>query len=173
MPLVRGERFEEPLQLALEENGYGEVGGGGTLQASEGGEIVYCGIDVDLFDLDRGVPFVCDFLARLGAPRGSKLTYTLNEVNNEISFGTNEGVGVYLNGTDLPAEVYKNAKVDVVFENFEKLLGDRGEIWGHWRGPTEFALYLYGPSAQEMKARIAPFIAEYPLCQRARVVDIA
>src|SRR5436190_1912092 len=95
MPIQRGERFETPLEQALEENGYGEVGGGGTMQASEGGEILYCGIDVDLFDLERGVPFVCDFLARRGAPRGSKLTYTLNEVKNEIPFGTNQGVGVY------------------------------------------------------------------------------
>jgi hypothetical protein len=47
MPVARGKRFETPLTEALAKNGFGEVGGGGTLR-SKTGEIVYCGIDVNL-----------------------------------------------------------------------------------------------------------------------------
>src|SRR5437773_2066473 len=50
MPINRGEQYEDPLQDALAQNGLGQVTGGGTMQ-SENGEIAYCGIDVDLFDL--------------------------------------------------------------------------------------------------------------------------
>jgi hypothetical protein len=34
-------------------------------------------------------------------------------------------------------------------------------------------LYLYSPSADEMGKLIAGYMAEYPLCQRARVERIA
>src|SRR5688572_20661078 len=71
-PGTRGDVFEEPLAEAMEGNGLGEVTGGGTMQ-SPGGEIDFCGIDVELFDLERGVPFVRDFLR--DAPQGSSLEY--------------------------------------------------------------------------------------------------
>jgi hypothetical protein len=74
MPLDRGERYEEPLAEALAENGFAAITGGGTMQSKEG-EIEYCGIHPDLFDVPKGVPFICDFLAQRGAPRGSKLQY--------------------------------------------------------------------------------------------------
>ena len=69
MPLDRGDRYEDPLIEALAANGYGEVTGGGTGQ-SENGEISYCGIDIDLRDVEKGVPFICEFLSAHGAPAG-------------------------------------------------------------------------------------------------------
>lgn len=60
-PLDRGDRYEDPLQDALEANGWAEVTGGGTMQHSNG-EIEYCGIDLDLKDVDKAVPFICEFL---------------------------------------------------------------------------------------------------------------
>jgi hypothetical protein len=168
MPIERGERYEEPLAEALAENGFGEFTGGGTM-LSENGEIKYCGIDLNLFDVENGVPFICDFLAERGAPRGSKLQYE----DNEVPFGFLEGLGIYLNGTDLPDEVYEQCDVNVVYEEINRLLGDRGAIQGHWQGPTETALYLYGYSTDEMRGLIADFMASYPLCQRARLETIA
>jgi hypothetical protein len=41
-----------------------------------------------------------------------------------------------------------------------------------WRGATETALYLYGPSADAMRERIADVLATYPLAQRSRLVAI-
>jgi hypothetical protein len=172
MPLDRGERYEDPLIEALAENGIGEVTGGGTMQ-SKNGEIEYCGIDIDLFDVPNGVPFVCEFLTRVGAPRGSKLQYELEGKAVEVPFGTAEGLAIYLNGTDLPDEVYRTCDVNEVYAEINRLLGDRGAIQGHWQGPTETALYLYGESAEEMRRLISAYMAEYPLCQRARVVRIA
>src|SRR5262245_32745287 len=86
MPLERGEWYEEPLGEALARNGFGQVTGGGTMQSREG-EIEYCGIDLDLFDLPKGVPFVCEFLTERGAPRGSKLEYKDKHKKIEVPFG--------------------------------------------------------------------------------------
>jgi hypothetical protein len=172
LPLDRGERYEDPLAEALSKSGYGEVSGGGTMQ-SQGGEIDFCGIDLDLLDVEHGVPFVCDLLTRCGAPKGSKLQYELNGEKVEVPFGAAEGLAIYLNGTDLPDEVYKECDVNLVYDELNRLLGDSGAIQGHWQGPTETALYLYGHSVDEMRRHIADFLARYPLCQKARVVQIA
>lgn len=172
MPLDRGELFEDPLGEALEENEFGEVTGGGTMQTSEG-EIDYCGIDLDLVDPKESIPFVCNFLTERGAPRGSKLTYEWEGDQREVPFGLAQGLGIYLNGTDLPAEVYRDCDVNELYDEINRLLGDRGTILGHWEGPTETALYLYGNSVDEMHGLIRDHMAGYPLCQRARVVVIA
>jgi hypothetical protein len=172
MPIDRGDRYEDPLSEALEKNGLGAVTGGGTMQTKDG-EIDYCGIDIDLFDIANGAKFVCDFLTKLGAPKGSKLQYEHNGESVEIPFGAAEGLAVYLNGTDLPDEVYQQCDVNEVYEEINRRLGDRGSIQGHWQGPTETALYLYGHSADEMQKLISGYLAEYPLCQGARAVRIA
>jgi hypothetical protein len=172
MPFDRGERYEDPLREALAQNGFGAVTGGGTMQSKEG-EIEYCGIDVDLFDLPNAVPFICKFLTERGAPNGSKLEYEVNGKRVEVSFGEVEGLAIYLNGTDLPDAVYRECSVNEACNEINRLLGNRGTIQGHWQGPTETALYLYGDSAAEMRDVIAGYLAEYPLCQRARVVRIA
>jgi hypothetical protein len=172
MPLDRGERYEDPLGEALAENGLGEVTGGGTLQASNG-EIEYSGIDIDLFDVAKGVPFICEFLAQCGAPKGSVLEYESEGQKSEVPFGTAEGLAIYLNGTDLPDEVYRDCDVNEVYAEINRLLGDRGAILGYWQGPTETALYLYGHSADEMRNLVSGYLAAYPLCQKARVERIA
>jgi hypothetical protein len=172
LPLDRGERFEDPLQEALDAIGLWTVTGGGTMQA-ESGEIEFCGLDIDLFDLERGVPFVCEFLPACGAPKGSKLQYELDGAQVEVPFGAAEGLAIYFNGTDLPDEVYANRHVNFVYDEFHRLLGDRGSVRGYWQGPTETAPYLYGVSADELKQRVAPFMREYPLCHRARIETIA
>jgi hypothetical protein len=171
MPLDRGERYEDPLQEALELRGLGEVTGGGT-QMAEANEIDYCGIDIELNDAAAGLPFVREFLTERGAARGSKLIVGSGEEKQELPFGTAEGVGVYLDGVGLPKEVYSTSDINVVYEKLDELIDGVGEIRGHWQGPTETALYLYGASAATMRERIADFLASYPLCQRARVVAI-
>ncbi len=172
MPLDRGEQYEDPLSEALAEKGLGEVTGGGTMQ-SKSCEIAYCGIDIDVLDVAKGIPFICEFLTQCGAPRGSKLQYELDGQKVEMPFGIIEGLAIYLNGTDLPDEVYKRCDVNEVVAQTNRLLGDRGGIRGHWQGPTETALYLYGRSADEMRNLISGYMAEYPLCQRARIETIA
>jgi len=172
MPMDRGEQFEDPLMEAFEKNGYGAVTGGGT-QITGDGEIDYCGIDIDLFDVPKGVSFVCQFLSEHGAPKDSKLDYEVDGKKVNVPFGSLEGLAVYLNGTDLPDEVYQQCDVNVIVDEINRLLTDHGAMFGHWQGPKETALYLYGDSADEMRHLISGFMAEYPLCQKARVVKIA
>ena len=171
-PIDRGDRYEDPLQDALEKNGWGEVTGGGTMQQING-EIEYCGIDVDLTDVENGVPFICQSLEACGAPRGSKLLFEIDGTSKEVPFGKLEGLAIYFNGTDLPDEVYENCDINHVVSEIERLLGDQGAVQGYWEGPTETALYLYGKSVDEMKQAIAELMTEYPLCQKARYDVIA
>ena len=116
MPVARGEKFETPLGEALAENGLGEVGGGGTMQA-KGGEIQFCGIDVDLFNVEEGSRFVCEFLTERGAPKGLVLLYQHNGKDVKLPFGETEGIAIYLNGTDLPNEVYRSSDINVVMHD--------------------------------------------------------
>jgi hypothetical protein len=115
--------------------------------------------------------FIIETLERLGAPKGSKLI--CGEQGEEIPFGRTEGLAVYLNGTDLPQEVYENSDVNHVFEEFNRLLEGEGQIHSYWEGPEETALYMYGSSFAAMKSLLAEFIESYPLCQRARIVQVA
>jgi hypothetical protein len=172
MPMQRVKAFEEPLAAAMAERRIGVVAGGGTLQ-DKNGEIVHCGIDIDLQLTPANVDLVCQLLDRCGAPKGSKLQLDLEGNVKEKPFGRIEGIGVYLNGTDLPDEVYRECDINVVMQKFGELTSGNCTMRGYWQGPTETALYLYGPSAAELQSQISLFVSEYPLCQRARVVRIA
>ncbi len=172
MPLDRGERYEDPLHDALEAKGLGETTGGGTLlQAS--GEIEYIDVEIELTDLEIGIPFVIEQLEALGAPKGSKLRIHNGESSNEIPFGKFEGVAVYFDGVGLPDEVYAFSDVNVVIEQLNKRLVGQGEMLSYWQGPAETALYFYGRDAEEMKRQMSGFLLSYPLCEGARVVTIA
>lgn len=171
-PMDRGELYEDPLQEALGEAGCAEVVGGGT-QLAEEGEIAYCGLDIDISDPGRAVPLICATLERLGAPRGSVLSYEADGTTHEVPFGSNEGLAIYFNGTDLPAEVYARCDINHVWSEIERLIEGIGGIQSYWEGASETALYLYGTSAAEMRERISGFMGEYPLCAQARYVVVA
>ncbi|GFO57580.1 hypothetical protein GMSM_45870 [Geomonas sp. Red276] len=172
MPLDRGDRYEDPLNEALSQRRLGEVTGGGTMQ-EKSGEIEFIDIEVDLTDLDVGVPFVIRKLEELGAPKGSILRIHGAEPQKEIPFGKAEGIAVYLDGVSLPEEVYQKSDVNRVIEKFNSRLGSHGSMQSHWQGPRETALYLYGDNAERMKTLIQDVLDSYPLCKGARVVTIA
>ena len=48
-----------------------------------------------------------------------------------------------------------------------------GRFYSYWEGNEWTALYFYGVSFVEMKQKIEPFIASYPLCQKSRIEQIA
>ena len=166
-PIDRGNRYHDPLETALSANGWASVSGGGTL-LGENGEIAHCGLDLDLMDVERAVPFICEVLTKCGAPKGSELQYSIDEKEYTQPFGSLVGLAIYLNGTDLPDEVYANSDIDHLTSEINRLLDTDGEIQGYWQGPTETALYLYGSSIEKMKSKISGLMAEYPLCQKAR-----
>ena len=77
-PVERGNRFEDPLQESLRASGLGEVTGGGS-QMGEGDTVEYCGIDVIVYDLDRGIQHLKEELSRLGAPPNTVIEQYLPE----------------------------------------------------------------------------------------------
>lgn len=169
-PIERGDLYEDPLQEMFEIAGVGEVAGGGT-QLGAAGEIQFCEIEIRTRDTEPStVKTVIQMLEKLGAPKGSKL---LIEGRQDTPFGNLEGLAVYLNGTDLPDHVYEQCDSNHVFDEFNRLLGDAGKIHSTWQGPTETALYIFGHSYDEIRRRLSGFIASYPLCQKARLVQIA
>jgi len=171
MPMDRGAIFEDPLDEVIRKLGIGHVDGGGTMQGKSG-EIDFCDIALEVQDLnDSTVTKIVEVLETLGAPKGSKLQF--GEQRPELPFGRCEGLAVYLNGSDLPDEVYRTSDVNFVYSEFNRLTDGKGKVFSHWAGPTETALYLYGPSFDDMQKAIAGFISTYPLCQRCRVVQIA
>jgi hypothetical protein len=173
-PIDRGDRFEDPLDAVLKEAGVGEVTGGGCgLASGDSNEIEFDGIDIDLIDLGRGLPLVIQTLERLGAPKGSRLEFDRNGKSEQMPFGVAEGIALYLNGTDLPAETYANADVNAVIERINAILAGKGAMMDFWEGPRETALYLHGRSAEEMSAALADFIKQEPLCQKSRLVRFA
>lgn len=170
-PVDRGDYFEDPLDDALREAGIGEVTGGGTQLAEEPDGIEFCELEIMVADpSEETLGKITQTLEDLGAPKGSLLQM---EGKPDRSFGTHEGFGIFLNGTDLPDEVYANTDVNDVIEKLEACMGDGGAFRGYWQGSQETALYFYGESFEHMKSATADYVAKTPLCERSRIVQIA
>lgn len=166
-PAQRTERYDDPLHELLQSRGAGSVEGGGTLLGHDG-EVESADVEVELHDPEK-VDVLAQAFELLGAPQGS----TLQAGDRTVPFGRNEGMGLYLNGTDLPADVYAGSDVNAVIARLEELLGHAGELHGWWEGPRETALYFYGPSYEAMVALVSDYVAVEPLCDRSRLERIA
>lgn len=168
-PLDRG-TFEDPLHDGLEKAGLGQITGGGTQMADEPAGIAYCDIEVELKDTsETTLAWLTGQFEKMGAPKGSQLHVD----GKSISFGKHEGMGIFLDGINLPDEVYQTHDVDHVIDECNRLLGDKGSYRSYWQGSQETALYFYGPSFAQMKAAVASLLASYPLCRGCRVEQIA
>jgi hypothetical protein len=81
-PMDRHELFAEPLHEALEKENLGAVTGGGTMFSppDDDGEdeVQFSGIDVDLYDVARGIDLLRRELIRLQAPQETSLLYELD-----------------------------------------------------------------------------------------------
>jgi hypothetical protein len=170
-PLDRLEVFEHPLDELLQATGTGMVTGGGTMLGDEG-EIAFCDLELSVPETsDAVLGTIRKALEGVGVPKGSKLIW--NDGADELELGVAEGLAVYLNGTDLPDEVYEQSDVNVVYEELDRLVAGEGRVVSHWEGPRETALYLYGRSAETMLSLIRPFLDSYPLCAKSRTIKIA
>ncbi|MGI9395059.1 MAG: hypothetical protein ACR2OY_10480 [Boseongicola sp.] len=170
-PIDRGEYFEDPLDEVLKSKGIGEVTGGGTQLADEPDGIEF--VDVEIYAKDASDEVKSTVIAALegfGAPKGSKL---LIEGQEDTPFGLLEGMGLFLNGTDLPDEVYANSDVNESIAKLRELLNGKGEFRGHWEGSQETALYFYGRSYESMVSCVRNYLDEEPSFDRTRVVQIA
>lgn len=75
---------------------------------SKEGEIEYCDIEIELNDTPNIVERLLQKLEEIGVPKGSKL------YNEDCSYevGSLEGLGLYINGTDLPEQVYETCDIN-------------------------------------------------------------
>ncbi|MEZ8018074.1 hypothetical protein AB4359_06865 [Vibrio splendidus] len=170
-PMHRGEIYEDPLDAILSKSSIGEVSGGGTLQ-SQSGEVEYCDVEIQVNSSSDGtVELVKSSLESMGVPKGSKIK--VEATDSEIEFGTLEGLAIYLNGTDLGAEVYENSDSNHVYSELGRLTQGDGKVYSYWQGSTETAFYLYGTSFSQMKSQISELVNNYPLCQKCRIEQIA
>lgn len=170
-PMHRGE-LEDALDEILGGMELGEVCGGGTLMFPTK-EIKSCDIELDIDDDDKTLETICDIIDKLGVPKGSKLILCETPDQKEIPVGRLEGLALYLNGTELPAEVYQSCDINYAIEQMDKRLEGIGRLYSWWEGPQDTALYFYGESCEKMLDAVNDFIEEYPLCQKCRIEQIA
>ena len=166
-PIHRGELFEDMLEQVLSQHNIGTILGGGTLQMPSG-EISSCDIELNLRS-DCTERFL-SFLHRIDMiPKGSYITLG----NKQFEIGNMEGLALYLNGTDLSAEVYQNSDINELIDLLDNAMENSGKRMSDWEGSRETALYYYGKSYNEMREKISLIIQTYPLCEKCRIEQIA
>ena len=166
--------LEDALDELLEAADIGFVDGGGTLM-SPTGEVKSCDIELDLNDGSKEtIAKLEEIIEDIGVPKGSKLLWTASGgEKTERTVGCLEGMALYLNGTELPSEVYESCDINYAIERLESRIEGIGRLYSWWEGPESTALYFYGQSYDKMLAAVQDFIAEYPLCQKCVVERIA
>ncbi|MGY6769884.1 hypothetical protein [Komagataeibacter sp. NFXK3] len=171
-PFQRGHFLEDPLDAILKKMGIGEVMGGGMALAPDPVGVSVCDVEIAVKDGSETVlKQVMQALDLLGAPKGSELR--LPAAAAPIAFGVMEGMAIFMNGTDLPAETYARSDINKTIEGPSAALGQKEELRGYWEGDSETALYFYGSSFAAMQAVVADYIQSDPLCARCRIEQIA
>lgn len=81
MPLDRGSKYEDPIDAVLEPRRLGSVSGGGSQLGDERPDgtptIAFCGIDIDVTDLEEARSVLRATLVELGAPAGTEIHYSI------------------------------------------------------------------------------------------------
>ncbi|MGX9900929.1 hypothetical protein ACW0JT_15630 [Arthrobacter sp. SA17] len=119
-PMDRGD-IEDAFDAAMARHGQGiRVVGGGT-QLAPSGEVSECDIEIEMDQLSDGtIDLVSGTLSAMLAPKGSSLYIV--EQDRRIDFGNQEGLALYLNGTDLPDHVYQECDSNFVYAECGRLL---------------------------------------------------
>ena len=166
-PMHRIEMFEEPLENALSQAEAGELLGGGTFQSASG-EIESC--DITLAVNDDWIKSIIDYIQKVRIiPKGSRIICG----EETVSIGRAEGMALYLNGTDLPADVYRTNDINELISALQDALAKKCFMFSWWEGRNETALYFYGENYSEMYESIKSIIDMHPLCQLSRIEQIA
>lgn len=161
--------LEKALHKMLIKEVIGCVASGRSIE-DDTGEVIGCSIEIDLIDSSaEDITRVVEIVEKFKIPFGSHLAY--DEI--KIPIGLTQGLGLYLDGVDLPAEVYKNHDVGEVVEGATKMLHDLGEFCSYWTGEKSSAIYFYGESYESMRDALTSFTETHPLCQNCSIVQIA
>lgn len=167
----RGDRYEDPLAFWLEQHFPGSrVTAAGTLLSADA-EPVSCAVRADVVgDPTEVRDAVAAFLDHLGTPRGSAV---IVDGLDPLPFGTTEGLALYLDGSGLPPEVYAAHDVNEFLDEVHEALGGTGTLQSFWETEHTTAVYLYGPSAEDMRAALAELLDAHPLARNSRLERIA
>jgi hypothetical protein len=166
-PIDRGNRYEDPVQAALDQTSVGNVTGGGS-QLNELGGIDFTEVEIELANLDGALAVVAEALEKSGAPRGSELIHA-EDGRVLRQFGTHECLAIYLDGISLPDEVYADLDFESVVDEIGAAAGP-DSYHGFSQGNEETGLFFFGANADDMFARVEPVLAKLPVAQNARVV---
>lgn len=168
MPMFRSD-LEDSIDNLLQKNSLGFVLPGGS-KLSEDREINGCDINLIIYSIDvENIKNIIDLIYPFGVPKGSKFSVG----GQDISIGYLEGMAIYINGSDLSDEVYKNNDINEVIEKFNALLEDKGGLFGHQRLEKYTGLYYYGNSYEEMKSCIKNVIEKYSICEKCKIERIS
>ena len=165
-PMVRGDRYEDPLDEALEDRG--EVVGGGSQFTPETG-IEYVNIEVELESLDS-IPLVISTLERRGVPKGSELRYTKDGSEVVEEFGVAECLGLFIDGVGLPEAVYEESDINQIADDIMEALDGTGFIRASFMGATETSILIFGRDAEAMYSKLEKLLSEVLLLQNSRIV---
>ena len=91
----------------------------------------------------------------------------------EREFGNNEGLGLYLDGTNLSPEVYATLDVNEFLDELHDALGGTGSIQGFWESDDTTGVYVYGRSAEMMTSAVDELLTVHPLARGHRLERIA
>ena len=161
--------LEDALQEILQKRQMGEITGGGTALAPDG-EITGCDIEIRLDSEEAAaLEWLIGLLNAIGIAKGS----FLQGAGKDIPVGTLEGAGIYLNGTDLPKEIYQENDVNELIAQLEKAVEGVGRMYSYRELSAYTALYFYGSSFAKMTACMRPILNTHPLCQQCRLEQIA
>lgn len=166
-PLDRRNLYMLPLHDFLSDHNYGEISGGGILK-EEPGEIIFCDIHVKFYKKEISTIVlneIINFVEICGAPKGSKII--IENTHQEIPFGKNEGIAIYLDGENL------EEKADFVQSEISKRTNTLQSADRYWKGNSTTGLYFYGQSFEKMKEEVSHFMSAYPVYKSARITQIA
>jgi hypothetical protein len=166
-PIDRGERYEDPLQAALDRHKAGQVTGGGS-QLNEQGGIDHVDIEIEVEELDQALGTIIESLEASGAPEGSEI---VDGDDGRVlgTFGRHQCLAVFLDGVSLPDEVYADLDFEAVVNQIGAAAGSNS-YHGFSQGNEETGLFFFGPNADEMFSRVEPVLRKLPIGQNARVV---
>ena len=170
-PEHRVSYYEDHLKGIFKKEKLGSVVGGGSAFFNDGG-IASCVVNIDCYE-DK-ITRLIEILHYIPMAKGSKFIVFNSEgrVDREYPLGELEGIGIYLNGVDLPKEVYKQCDINYVVDQIFQLLETPPILYSYWQGHTETALYFYVASFSTMYSKIRSLLTTYPLCQKCRVAQI-
>lgn len=164
-PITRGEFYEDTLNSTLKKCKIGSVVGGGTSLSQD---YVPDNCDVEIDCRPEKLDELKMILSKLPLPKGSRLIFD-DESEADIPLGDLDGVGVYLNGTDLPKEVYAKCDLNTIVGDLISAMQSELLLFDYWHGKHETALYFYGNSFDAMKSAVESYAATCPLFEKSHI----